>query len=126
MAAYHPSAAAADFYYAAADFYGATEENVAPPTDAYLLPRALPLTVVLGKGKPNELHIPVAPATAAASVDAAFEEEMLLSILPQQQQQGPTTSISNSTCHACSHQRLDGIHRLWQFNRKYNQGKTLE
>ena len=29
MAAYHPSAAAADFYYAAADFYGATEENVA-------------------------------------------------------------------------------------------------
>ena len=119
MAAYHPSAAAADFYYAAADFYGATEENVAP--------RALPLTVVLGKGKPNEMHIPVAPATAAASDDAAFEEEMLLSILPQQQQQGPTTtSISNSTCHACGHQRLDGIHRLWQFNRKYNQGKTLE
>ena len=46
MAAYHPSAAAAGFYYAAADFYGATEENVAPPTDAYLLPRAGPTRVL--------------------------------------------------------------------------------
>ena len=75
----------------AAAFYGVTEENVAPPTDACLLPRALPLTVVLGKGKPNGMHGAIAPTAAAATDDAAFEE-MLLSILPQQQQQEPTTA----------------------------------